>query len=222
MRLRHFAKKSLPMDKNNGKVPVSVSPTFLLLIAFSVFLIPVKWVLACTFAALIHELSHYWALRICGCSVFSVYIGVGGARISTEPMTELKESICALAGPLGGLMILFLAPVIPTVAVCALFQSIFNLLPIYPMDGGRALYCLLLKLFKTETADRIITIWTLSVTMILVFACVVVAFWKDLGLLPIVASVILAAQSKKSLANRAGKEYNVFSYGFERKPTKCK
>ena len=57
------------------------------------------------------------------------------------PMPPGAELICALAGP-GGSLLLGLAP-IPELAVCGLIQGLFNLIPLMPMDGGRALGCLL-------------------------------------------------------------------------------
>ena len=47
------------------------------------------------------------------------------------------ECLCALAGPLGSLILAFLP--FSTLALCGLVQGLFNLLPIMPLDGGRIL-----------------------------------------------------------------------------------
>lgn len=200
-----------------AKIPLSVSPAFLLFVIFSLFLIPIRFLSSWMFVSLVHELCHYWALRICKCHIESVYIGVGGAKIRTEPLPEWQECFCALAGPFGGMTLTLLGSVTPAVALCAFLQSAYNLLPIYPLDGGRALYSLIRTIFKPDTAERFIVFWTKYVTAAIVLSCVFAAFRWDMGLLPLIVAVIIIIRSKKSLANIGGREYNVFSYDNKRK-----
>jgi Zn-dependent protease len=53
------------------------------------------------------------------------------------PMEQGEEIICALAGPVAGAMTIFAWKWFPELAVAGLVQTIFNLIPIYPLDGGR-------------------------------------------------------------------------------------
>lgn len=118
---------------------LTITPGFFIYFAAAVLLLPLKWVCAWFIASVIHELCHYFALRLCGVQVFSVRISCSGAIMETESMHPRQEILCALAGPLGGLLLLIILRIFPAIAICAFVQSVFNLLPVYPFDGGRAL-----------------------------------------------------------------------------------
>lgn len=113
----------------------------LLVLALGILLIPLQWVGAMVMAAAFHELCHYAALRSCGITVSGFGFGIGGVKLYMEDADPRNELICALAGPVGGLILLLFARIIPRTAVCAAAHSLFNLLPVYPLDGGRALRC---------------------------------------------------------------------------------
>lgn len=196
------------MGSKKSQIPVSFTPSFLLLLVISLLIIPTKWLLSWLFAALVHELFHYGALCICRSSVLSVAVGIGGARICTELLSERNECFCALAGPVGGLLLLLFAPIAPAIAVCAFFQSLYNLLPIYPMDGGRVLFSLIRQIFKATTAETVIKIWTWAILICIAAACLWFAVSWGLGQIPIVIAGILVFQNKKSLANSRTNEYN--------------
>ena len=94
-------------------------------------------------AAFIHECAHYLSIRLLGGQVYGVTLGGNGALMETAPLTPCREAICVLAGPLGSLSLLLMARHFPEAAVCGLVQGAYNLIPIYPLDGGRILRCLL-------------------------------------------------------------------------------
>jgi stage IV sporulation protein FB len=120
---------------------ISFSCGFFLSLAAMVLLLPLQWIMSAIFAAAIHELFHYVALQIFDARTGRILIRSWGAEMPAESVSRGRELICALAGPFGGLLLIPLLPIFPRLALCALVQSLYNLLPIYPLDGGRALQC---------------------------------------------------------------------------------
>ena len=110
-------------------------------LAVLTLLLPVNWVISAVIAAAVHELCHIAALRILDIPVLGIRIGASGAILDTGTMTCPQELLCALAGPAGSLLLFLLLHVCPRIALCGLMQGLYNLLPIFPLDGGRAIKC---------------------------------------------------------------------------------
>ena len=121
---------------------IEVTAGFCILWAFLLLVLPLGMILASVGAALIHEGFHWLTIRLIGGRVLGLFIGAGGMVMETMPMTPGKELLCAIAGPVGSLLLGCLYHWMPLLALCGLVQGLFNLLPIYPLDGGRALRCI--------------------------------------------------------------------------------
>ncbi len=121
---------------------ISVSPWVCVYAALTILLLPLKWILAAFIAAVFHEFCHILAVHLCGGRLRGFRIGGRGAVLHCDGMTTGRTLVCVLAGPLGSLLLVTLFRWIPRIAICALFQVAYNLLPIYPLDGGRAVRCI--------------------------------------------------------------------------------
>ena len=137
---------------------VKVNTSFCFLCAFIILTVPLQWVLSAFMGALIHELCHIMAIRLCGKHIFSVNIGILGAEIQTETLSGWQEIFCLAAGPVGSLSLLFLFRWLPLTALIGGIQGIFNLLPVLPLDGGRILSSIFRSVFGNETGMRIMQI----------------------------------------------------------------
>jgi Zn-dependent protease len=126
---------------------------------------------------LVHELSHSIMAQRYGLNVSEIelYLFGGVSRIEEEPKTPKSEMIISIVGPLSslligvGLLLLFFLPIsLPAIIGVTLLYSgisniglgIFNLLPAFPIDGGRILRAFLWKrkdnlLSATKTASKV-------------------------------------------------------------------
>lgn len=150
--------------------------------AIIILMLPLTWVLSVLIAAFFHELSHYLAIRLLGGKIYCISIRHSGAEMVTGPMTPVKELLCALAGPLGGAVLICIGQYLPMVAVCAFAQTAFNLLPVYPLDGGRALFCLIRLLFPDCDAEGICRWVSILVLGLLGVAGIWTGFYYGLGI----------------------------------------
>ena len=127
-------------------------------------------------SVLVHELGHSWAALRYGVETESITLWLLGgiASLSSVPKEWNKEFWIAIAGPttsIGVAAVCYVAAVsVPTnltvpvfvlgwLAIMNLVLAIFNLLPAFPMDGGRILRALLARnrphVAATQTAARI-------------------------------------------------------------------
>ena len=121
---------------------IRIHEDFFFFSAILLLLLPLRWIGAGFLAALVHELGHYVTVRLLGGGIVSGEISCRGAKMTALPMKPGQELLAVLAGPGASLLLLFLGPLFPRLAFCGLIQGMFNLLPIYPLDGGKALRCL--------------------------------------------------------------------------------
>jgi len=130
----------------------------------------------------VHELGHAWAAMRYGIGTESITLWIlGGLASLTEmPREWNREFWIAIAGPItsillgvGAYAVLFVVPegatlvvfIVGFIAVMNLVLAAFNLLPAFPMDGGRILRALLARkrsyVSATRTAARVGTAFAL-------------------------------------------------------------
>ena len=172
---------------------IRVQPSAYLMAAVLVLLLPLDWFAAAILAAAFHEAGHLAAIYMAGVRVDSVSIGFPGAQIRTGALGNRAEFFCAAAGPAASLLLLSLCRFFPKLAVCALVQGMFNLIPVHPMDGGRMLRCFLQWLCPRQAkrisdfAERLILCAFLVLSLIL-------AIHHKEGLLPALVCVTILSR----------------------------
>lgn len=143
--LRRFFAERLSLVR---RTEVRFSASFWAVMAVLVMLLPFKWLASAIIAAGVHECGHILALLILNVDVVCLEFKGFGVRIHTASMPPFKELLVSLAGPIAGISLILLYRQAPVLAICALAQSIFNILPLLPFDGGRVIVSLYRMLFK--------------------------------------------------------------------------
>lgn len=176
----------------------NIRPAFAIISAVAVSVFPLKFVIAWVMASITHELFHIFAICFMNIRIMRITLDGTGAIVETETMLPGQELICALAGPLGGMTLLLFARTIPETAMCALVQSIFNLLPYYPLDGGRALHCLATFLLGEHCANCITAYINIIVIVLLLAVSVFLQLQYHLGVVPLFVTLLLFLRNIKS------------------------
>ena len=141
---------------------VKLSPGFLLLAAVLALLDGEGVVLWAALAGTVHELGHYAAVRLQGGAVKALRLTISGGEMMLDrryPLTYAGELLSILAGPGASLLLALAALRLGNgreeswlLAGLSLCLGWFNLLPVWPLDGGRALLLILAGFLPHDTA----------------------------------------------------------------------
>ena len=136
-------------------IRTEASPYIFICLAAALFILPLRWLIAMVVAAAVHEAGHLLALRFSKVEVEKLALDLMGARIIVKPLTLKQECLCACAGPAAGLLLIGVGRFYPELAVCAFAQSLYNMIPIMPLDGGRIIRCALETLVSPQWSEKI-------------------------------------------------------------------
>lgn len=186
-----------------NSIRISISAGSLILAALSVLLLPIRWIAAMLLCAVVHEVSHILVMLALRVRIDEIRIGCAGARICSEPMTLRQELLSAVAGPAGGICLLFFARSTPEIALCALFQTVYNLLPVYPSDGGRIAFCLIRRCTPAWETRLYKGLHWLTVFVVLL-ACLYAAVFLGFVMLPLAVAVILLVKNAEKNSLQRG------------------
>lgn len=154
--------------------PVYLKLWFLLLFAW----VSPSMVAAIFISVLVHELAHAFVANRLGYNVRQIYIDLfyGAAEIELEHCPERDYIQIIGAGPISNLLlgIVSLAlyagigfPFFSEMVVVNIILFIFNILPIYPMDGGRIFRSfLMMNMPSNRRLAKKISDWTSLVSSI--------------------------------------------------------
>lgn len=157
---------------------------------------------------IVHELGHIVTLRLYGLRVRRVRADLRGVCIEYGGLyAPLGHAVSALAGPAAGLAYAFAASyfsrrcgneALTLSAGVSLLLSVFNLLPILPLDGGRVFSIVAAELLGGLRGERATRALSLALAAALLVAGLYLT-WRGEGTALALASVwLLASQPDKA------------------------
>jgi Zn-dependent protease/CBS domain-containing protein len=167
----------------------------------------------------LHELGHALAARRYNIKTANItLLPIGGvAQLESMPEKPKEELVVALAGPMVNVIIAgLLFPLLslsgglddldvtrfshhnflPSLMVVNIWLAVFNMIPAFPMDGGRVLRALLSFKFERHVATRIAA----SIGQLLAIGFVFVGFFSNPFLIFIGVFIFLGAQGEAQYA----------------------
>lgn len=177
--------------------------------------------------ALIHEIAHMITGIVLKLRPRMLKIEPFGIGIIFEGFknTEKNKILIALAGPMTNVLIAVLFSFIKTRAQTLIINSnillaIFNLIPIYPLDGGRILKAIIAINSKTGKEDDISNkISNILMIVLTAISSILILIYKNIGLLLIIAYlwIIVIKENnryvlKKRISKLIEKEKNTWQF----------
>ena len=146
----------------------------------------------------VHEAGHLWAMRRFGLRRGGLYLLplIGGLATGERPRTPGQAAVIALMGPVFGflaslmLLAVFLLTGEPSLGLAGTLGvevNLLNLLPLYPLDGGRVLVTMLVSGRGRRGAGVLLAVAAVALCAALWWASVV------LGLVALLGVVLLAS-----------------------------
>lgn len=148
---------------------LDIRPGAVALLAGLYFLLPLRWCVRLALAVVVHELGHVAVLVLCGAEVYGLRMEACGLALRCAP-----PPVRGCFGILRGLGY-------PEGADLSLLYACANLLPVLPLDGGRALEAVVAALAGARAAERLLDVLGLVLPVALM-GFGVVLFARGMGL----------------------------------------
>jgi len=166
------------------------------------------------FAVLLHEAAHCLSAKIFGLETTEITLYLFGGLAEIKGIDEdcVKEGIIAFSGPLISVFTGFLWQIGAEKSVLPFWQefidysyaiALINLLPVYPLDGGRILLCLFKSMFGIKKGEKLTKFIGVSVSVLFLTKNIIslILWGKAQGLVMAVFMVIASLKTIKKPKN---------------------
>ncbi len=205
-----------------GDIPFFVSPWFLLLAVYTGsgqgnWALTALWAVVLAISVVVHELGHASVARYFRLQPSIMLHGLGGLCAHAPAERDRDEFLIVIAGPMAGYALGVAAIIARTLLPDSLNESLvavqalkwliwinfvistLNLLPIWPLDGGRLLRLLTLRVFQPIRAEKV----THVVGIVLALGGAALALALGFGRLGAFVAVLLAWSNFQVLRGQA-------------------
>lgn len=166
-----------------AKLKIKLHPLFVLYVFLCIYFGWYNYIFYYVLAVFLHEMGHYIVAKHYGYQVDAMLFAVYGAGLQTNNAYKAKDDIkISLAGPLVNFALIILSVtfwwIVPSLylftydfVICNIVVMVFNLLPIYPLDGGRILLAVLPKKYNKDKVLKVshIICFILGIVFLFVF-----------------------------------------------------
>jgi stage IV sporulation protein FB len=191
-----------------GGTTIEVETSFIVLAVFFVFLnldqrlgieYALLWIPILLVSVLFHELAHAVTIALLGFGPSRIFLsGMGGVTVNQRRGRPWQDLLISLAGPLASFLLAWislqilhnvpvahtdrmLAALLPELYRANIIWGIFNLVPVYPLDGGQSARNLL-RTFVSERRAFLISIWSSMILGATIAAVALIRGWFFLGI----------------------------------------
>lgn len=134
-------------------------------------------------------------------------------KIKNGTLLTIKKMIIAISGPLTNLVFIIVFSIFPIsffkierelVIYSNIIIGIFNLIPIYPLDGGRITKCILTIVYGRKVAYQYInTISNVTISILTAISSIAILYYKNFAILLILGYLwMLVVRENKKYKNK--------------------
>ncbi|MGI5977086.1 MAG: site-2 protease family protein [Candidatus Limivicinus sp.] len=191
------------MDIDLFHTKIRISPVALIIFALIFYIVDITTFLAFILAAAVHELGHIAAIKALGFKFDRLTFGIFGLCIDySGAAPELYHGAAALAGPIAGIILAYALSALSNYFISdfpelasgmSLMFSLFNLLPVLPLDGGRILLSFFSYIFGYARGLRAAG-WVSAAAAFSIFAVGLILSIKGRGAAVLLFSFCLLAE----------------------------
>ncbi len=166
-------------------------------------------------ASLIHEIVHIIFIGIFSGNITRISLSGFGANIvrgNDNLLSYYEEAVISFSAPVFNIIIsLILFMLYKNLTIFAgvnLIIGLFNLLPYYDFDGGRGLMFLLKYFLSNDKAEKVLDVFSVTVTIIFSFVSVYIFFYHQRNITFIFLSIYMIGNFFVRLKPKVNKSYN--------------
>ena len=173
--------------------------------------------------AFIHELGHMMAgiflkLKPKSLNLMPFGISITFETYEYKKLIEIKKILIAIAGPLTNLIICLIASFLHIntetkllIMYSNILIALFNLIPLYPLDGGRILKGMIRLKYEKMKSDEIVNkISNILVITLTALSSIVILYLKNIAILFVVIYLWIITINENKKYNLKRKLYNIY------------